>query len=413
MAIFGVDKIKTIKKIPIPGYEELYYATSEGEVWHKKKHRKLSVNDGCVSLRKDGENKGFKIKDLIYMLFIDPDWDHIHKINQIDGDSDNYSAKNLTCKSLVPDLPGEIWKPFEEKYEVSSLGRVRYVVKDILCAVHSANENSMSLVNINSKTYRIDELVAKVFLDLEDDQCVYHKDGDIHNYVLDNLSLEVVIPSEEREEWYDVPKFEGRYKVSNYGKVYSLLRKERRGSTLVTKGGYFLSTPDDEDGYPRLTLVKQLDSDDSSKVYRYDRPLHRFIAETFIPNPHNYTCVNHIDGNKHNNRIDNLEWCTNMQNMQHSIDIGLRSNTVYNNPNALPTIVVDLHGVKHRFESIQQASYYLNVDSESLRLYLHGQRRCCTNLDPNYRVYITSKDDYENVVIEPHIRKQFNGAKTK
>ena len=52
--------------------------------------------------------------------------------------------------------------------------------------------------------------------------------------------------------------------------------------------------------------------------------LHRVIAKTFIPNPNNYPEVNHIDGNKLNNDISNLEWCTAKQNTQHAVDNNLR-----------------------------------------------------------------------------------------
>ena len=47
--------------------------------------------------------------------------------------------------------------------------------------------------------------------------------------------------------------------------------------------------------------------------------IHRIVAETWIDNPNNYRCVNHIDGNKHNNRVDNLEWCNHSMNMKHAM----------------------------------------------------------------------------------------------
>lgn len=56
---------------------------------------------------------------------------------------------------------------------------------------------------------------------------------------------------------------------------------------------------------------------------RKNRNVHRVIAETFIPNPNNFACVNHKDGNKLNNSVDNLEWCTYSENTLHSYRTGL------------------------------------------------------------------------------------------
>ncbi len=52
--------------------------------------------------------------------------------------------------------------------------------------------------------------------------------------------------------------------------------------------------------------------------------LHRIIATKFIPNPMNYSDINHINGNKQDNRVENLEWCTRSHNLQHAIDTGLK-----------------------------------------------------------------------------------------
>lgn len=56
---------------------------------------------------------------------------------------------------------------------------------------------------------------------------------------------------------------------------------------------------------------------------RKNRNIHRVIAETFIPNPNNLPCVNHKDGNKLNNSVDNLEWCTHSENVLHAYETGL------------------------------------------------------------------------------------------
>lgn len=55
--------------------------------------------------------------------------------------------------------------------------------------------------------------------------------------------------------------------------------------------------------------------------------VHRLLASAFIPNPNNLPCINHKDGNKLNNGINNLEWCDHLRNMQHAFKIGLANNT--------------------------------------------------------------------------------------
>ncbi len=63
----------------------------------------------------------------------------------------------------------------------------------------------------------------------------------------------------------------------------------------------------------------------SDRGVSYKHNVHRLVAETFIPNPNNLPCVNHIDGDKLNNNVENLEWCTFSENLRHAYRIGLRS----------------------------------------------------------------------------------------
>ena len=101
------------------------------------------------------------------------------------------------------------------------------------------------------------------------------------------------------EIWKDIKGYEGLYQVSNLGNVKSLSRVSIQGHILPTKilkFGYNLQ------GYKIVGLHR----DGSSKT----RTVHRLVAEAFIPNSNNYPCINHIDENKQNNRVDNLEWCT-------------------------------------------------------------------------------------------------------
>lgn len=89
------------------------------------------------------------------------------------------------------------------------------------------------------------------------------------------------------------------YTVNELGNVYG-------------KNGDELKHDITHDGYHRVTLY----SNGKSKHY----PIHRLVAETYIPNPYNKPTVNHIDGNKSNNSVGNLEWCTRSENSQHAYD---------------------------------------------------------------------------------------------
>lgn len=92
------------------------------------------------------------------------------------------------------------------------------------------------------------------------------------------------------------------YAVSEYGDVYG-----KKNNLLKHDVTY--------DGYHRVTLYK------NNKPKHY--PIHRLVAETFIPNPENKPTVNHIDGDKSNNSVSNLEWSTHSENSQHAYDNGL------------------------------------------------------------------------------------------
>lgn len=92
------------------------------------------------------------------------------------------------------------------------------------------------------------------------------------------------------------------YIINKEGKVYS--SKTEKFLSIRDRGGYLAFT----------VCVKNK---------RKDIAIHRALAVTFIPNPENLPFINHKDGNKHNNSLNNLEWCTCSQNVQHAYDTGL------------------------------------------------------------------------------------------
>lgn len=106
------------------------------------------------------------------------------------------------------------------------------------------------------------------------------------------------------EKWFTL--LDGAYNVSNYGRIYSIPYKKIMKSRI------------DKYGYEVINLKKLKSS---------PMTVHRIIANLFIPNPQNKPQVNHINGIKTDNRVENLEWVTAKENIDHSIKIGLKGNT--------------------------------------------------------------------------------------
>ena len=113
----------------------------------------------------------------------------------------------------------------------------------------------------------------------------------------------------------DVDGFDGRYKVDELGNVYSMVKKGNVMDYPVTT-----LKPANNKGYLRVVLRHKGCNKSHGKY------VHRLVAQAYVPNPNNYTEVNHIDGNKQNNHYSNLEWCSRKQNMQHAWDTGLCTN---------------------------------------------------------------------------------------
>ena len=116
--------------------------------------------------------------------------------------------------------------------------------------------------------------------------------------------------------WKDVEGFEGLYRVSNEG---VLITTPRQG----TKGGV-VKRYKMKHGYEEYHLYK------NDKLHH--EYVHRLLAKYFIPNPENKPHVNHIDGNPMNNSLDNLEWVTHLENVQHAVRTGLVNRKGENHP---------------------------------------------------------------------------------
>ncbi|MEG1256888.1 NUMOD4 motif-containing HNH endonuclease [Clostridium sp.] len=111
------------------------------------------------------------------------------------------------------------------------------------------------------------------------------------------------------EIWKDIKGYEGLYQVSNLGRVKSLERYRKNHNKLQKVEEKIKNMRQDKQGYLLIDLYKG----NKAKTIR----VHRLVAETFLKNADNKETVNHIDGNKLNNRIDNLEWSTFKEQNEH------------------------------------------------------------------------------------------------
>lgn len=179
-----------------------------------------------------------------------------------------------------------------------------------------------------------------------------------------------------QEVWKDIEGYEGAYRVSNLGHILSVRFGPKSNSVPVNPVSKIMRQSRSSSGYLHVQLYKNGKS--STKL------VHILVAQAFIPNPENKPEVNHIDGNKNNNRVDNLEWSTKSENQRHAINIGLRQAS----PNigkigelsksSKPVLQYDLQGnfVK-KWSSYADAARYYGCSYTSIGNCAHGRHKTC------------------------------------
>ena len=153
------------------------------------------------------------------------------------------------------------------------------------------------------------------------------------------------------ELWKDIKGYEGLYQVSNLGRVKSLYRN------IILKG--FI----DQDGYRLVTIYRN--------NTKSNKRIHRLVAQAFIPNPENKSHVNHIDEDKTNNRVDNLEWMTAKENINYGTHNERVSKTM-----GIPVIAINcITGESKEFHGISECARQLGLCQQSISKVLAGQCR--------------------------------------
>lgn len=162
------------------------------------------------------------------------------------------------------------------------------------------------------------------------------------------------------EIWKDIEGYEGRYQVSNLGRVKSIKHYDSRGHLRAER---VLKPTNDWDGYLRVNLYK-------NRV-QVNKTIHRLVAEAFIPNPENKPTVNHIDENKTNNNVNNLEWATMKEQNSHGTRLKRFSES-----NSKPIIAIDIaNGEYTEYNSGKECAIQLGLNHGHISSVLKGKRR--------------------------------------
>lgn len=168
------------------------------------------------------------------------------------------------------------------------------------------------------------------------------------------------------EQWKPIPGYEGLYMVSSNGRVKSLDRFSYRkdGRTNLYRSR-FMSLSSDTKGYKRVGLTK------NGKTTGY--LVHRLVAEAFIPNPDSLPQVNHINEIKDDNRVENLEWVSCADNVNHATG-KIRCGKAHE----FPVIMIDDDGKCTEFTSASAAARELGIVSQ-------GIQSCCAGRFDTYK----------------------------
>lgn len=198
----------------------------------------------------------------------------------------------------------------------------------------------------------------------------------LYNY-LKIFNSEVLFMSNEVEIWKTIGVFlgidyTGMYEASTFGHVRSIDRTitNKNGVKVKRKGQLLTEIP--RNGYLEVVLTKD--------NVHHSENIHQLIMNAHCPNPNPeiYTEINHIDEDKTNNRLDNLEWCTHKENVNHGTSRERARNSLRTTPYVGQVKQMDLDGnVVKIWKSANKAAKELGINNSNLYRHLRGINKTC------------------------------------
>ena len=171
----------------------------------------------------------------------------------------------------------------------------------------------------------------------------------------------------EQEIWKDIPEYKGKYQISNLGNI-RYVGKTKLIKQQINKDGYFIVS---------LRIGK------TKKTYR----VHRLVAQVFIPNLLNKPQINHKDGIKTNNCVDNLEWVDAKENIEHAYKIGIYNpyqHSMAMNKYKKKVIKIKDGIIVAQYDSLSMASKQNNVSKQSIYSAIKNPNYTCIGFKWKY-----------------------------